>query len=324
MDRDRKLTQSCGMLSLSRICICPPIRAGLVGFLLCAQKLGGEMEKKFTTAHFREMKRTHEPIAMITAYDYPSAKLAEAAGAEMILVGDSLGMVVLGYESTIPVTLEDMIHHTKAVTRAVKKAFVVTDMPFMTYHGSLDESLKHASRIMQEGMAKAVKVEGGVELCPLIRRLTLGGIPVVGHLGLTPQAVHQLGGYKVQGKTVEAAEKLMEDAKALEEAGAFAIVLECVPHQLAAHITREIGVPIIGIGAGAECDGQVLVYHDLLQYGSELQPKFVKAYANVGEQIVFGISRYVEEVKKRAFPGPQHLFTMKEETLEQLYGEKKI
>lgn len=281
------------------------------------------MEKKLSTTYFREMKQKREPIAMVTAYDYPSAKLAEAAGAEMILVGDSLGMVVLGYDSTIPVTLEDMIHHTKAVTRAVKNAFVVTDLPFGTYHGSMDESLRNAARIMQEGLAKAVKLEGGVEICPLIRRLTFAGMPVVGHLGLTPQAVHQLGGYKVQGKTVEAAEKLLDDAKSLEEAGAFAIVLECVPYQLAAHITREIGIPTIGIGAGPECDGQVLVYHDLLQYGSELRPKFVKAYANVGEQVVSGISGYVKDVKQRAFPGLEHSFTMKEDTLEQLYGEKK-
>lgn len=279
-------------------------------------------EQVFTTATFRDMKKDKEPIVMVTAYDYPSAKLAEEAGAEMILVGDSLGMVVLGYDSTIPVTLEDMLHHTKAVTRAAKKAFVVTDLPFMTYHLGPEETLRNAARIMQEGFAKAVKVEGGRELCPTIERLVLAGIPVVGHIGLTPQSVHQLGGYKVQGKTIEDAEKLIDDALALQKAGVFALVLECVPHQLAKIISDSLDIPTIGIGAGPSCDGQVLVFHDLLQYASSITPKFVKQFAAVGQEIKTGIAHYATEVKQRAFPAMEHSFTMKEETINHLYGEK--
>jgi 3-methyl-2-oxobutanoate hydroxymethyltransferase len=279
------------------------------------------VEKSWSTATFQEKKKAGEPIVMVTAYDFPSAKLAEAGGAEVILVGDSLGMVVLGYESTVPVTLSDMIHHTKAVTRAARTAFVVTDMPFMTYHGSADQTLQNAARIMQEGLAKAVKIEGGSELCPIVERLVLAGIPVFGHIGLTPQSVHQMGGYRVQGKTPEAAQKLLDDAIALQRAGVCAIVLECVPHQLAALITSKLDIPTIGIGAGVECDGQVLVFHDLLQYGSSLRPKFVKSYASVGDQVTHAISEYAAEVKNRSFPSIEHSFTMKEETLQQLYGE---
>ncbi len=279
-------------------------------------------ERVFTTSTFRDMKKEREPIVMVTAYDYPSAKLAEEAGAEMILVGDSLGMVVLGYDSTIPVTLTDMLHHTKAVTRAAKKAFVVTDLPFMTYHLGIEETLKSAARIMQEGLAKAVKLEGGRELCPVIERLVLAGVPVVGHLGLTPQSVHQLGGYKVQGKSIEDAQKLMEDALALQKAGVFALVLECVPHQLATLVSETLEIPTIGIGAGPGCDGQVLVFHDVLQYASSMKPKFVKHYAAVGQEISSGISQYALEVKKRIFPALEHSFSMKEETIQHLYGEK--
>lgn len=279
-------------------------------------------ERVYTTSMFRDMKKEREPIVMVTAYDYPSAKLAEEAGAEMILVGDSLGMVVLGYDSTIPVTLEDMLHHTKAVTRAAKKAFVVTDLPFMTYHLGIEETLKNAAKIMQEGLAKAVKLEGGRELSPVIERLVLAGVPVVGHLGLTPQSVHQLGGYKVQGKSMEDAQKLMDDALAVQEAGAFALVLECVPHQLATLISERLEIPTIGIGAGPGCDGQVLVFHDLLQYASSLTPKFVKQYAAVGLEITRGISQYAKEVKSRVFPAMEHSFSMKEETIQHLYGEK--
>lgn len=279
-------------------------------------------DRVYSTSAFREMKKEKEPIVMVTAYDYPSAKLAEEAGAEMILVGDSLGMVVLGYDSTVPVTLEDMIHHTKAVTRAAKKAFVVADMPFMTYHLSPDETLRNAARLMQEGLAKAVKLEGGKELCPVIEKLVAAGIPVVAHIGLTPQSVHQLGGYKVQGRSVEDAEKMMEDALALQEAGVFAIVLECVPHQLGSYISDRLDIPTIGIGAGAGCDGQVLVLHDMVQYASSIKPKFVKVYAQVGEQISAAIAEYAKEVKQRAFPAMEHNFSMKEETIRQLYGEK--
>lgn len=277
--------------------------------------------KKYTTATFREMKEAGEPIVMVTAYDYPTAKLAEEAGAEMILVGDSLGMVVLGYDSTIPVTLEEMIHHTKAVARAAKKAFVVTDMPFMTYRLGLENALKNATRIMQEGQAKAVKMEGGRELCPIIEQLVRGGIPVVGHLGLTPQSVHQLGGYKVQGKSIADAEAIIDDALALQEAGVHSLVLECVPRQLAKLITEMLDIPTIGIGAGPDCDGQVLVFHDLAQYASEIRPKFVKSFGAVGEEVYKSFANYAKEVKSRQFPTLEHSFSMNEETIQQLYSK---
>lgn len=277
--------------------------------------------KPITTASLKEQKKNGEKIVMLTAYDYPSAKLAEEAGVDMILVGDSLGMVVLGYDSTIPVTLDDMIHHTKAVTRGASRAFVVTDLPFLTYHGTIEETLRNAGRIMQEGLAKAVKIEGGAELAPLIRRCTQAGIPVVGHIGLTPQSVHQLGGYKVQGKTPEAAQKLLDDAKALEEAGVFALVMECVPEQLATLISKQLSIPTIGIGAGAGCDGQVLVYHDILGYGAGRVPKFVKRYGEAGTIIHQAIAQYAHEVRAGAFPAAEHTFTIKEEVIEQLYGE---
>jgi 3-methyl-2-oxobutanoate hydroxymethyltransferase len=274
-----------------------------------------------TTASLKDMKQNGQRIVMLTAYDYPSAKLADEAGVDMILVGDSLGMVVLGYESTLPVTLADMIHHTKAVTRGAKRAFVVTDMPFLTYHGTTQDTLRNAGRIMQEGLAKAVKMEGGAELAPAIRACTQAGIPVVGHIGLTPQSVHQLGGYKVQGKTPEAAQKLVDDALALEEAGAFALVMECVPKQLAELISRKLTIPTIGIGAGAGCDGQVLVYHDIVLYGNDRVPKFVKKYADAGTLIKQAIAQYAKEVRSGSFPEEAHTFTMNEDVLEQLYGE---
>ncbi|HBI02474.1 MAG TPA: 3-methyl-2-oxobutanoate hydroxymethyltransferase [Paenibacillaceae bacterium] len=274
-----------------------------------------------STTEFLKMKERKEKIVMLTAYDYPSAMLAESADIDMILVGDSLGMVVLGYDSTIPVTMDDMIHHTKAVTRAARRAFVVTDLPFLTYHASVEEGLRNAGRIMQEGLAKAVKVEGGKELAPFIRRCVQSGIPVVGHLGLTPQSVHQFGGYKVQGKTEEAAAKLLEDALAMEEAGAFMVVLECVPHQLASLVSSKLSIPTIGIGAGKGCDGQVLVFHDILSYGGGKVPKFVKKYADVGQTIKEAISQYANEVRGKDFPEQAHTFTMDEENLEKLYGE---
>lgn len=285
---------------------------------------GGERMKgkAWTTSTFREMKRNKEPIVMITAYDFPTAKLVEDAGAEMILVGDSLGMVVLGYDSTIPVTVDDMVHHTKAVTRAVKNSFVVADLPFMSYRISESETMKNAARLIQEGAAKAVKIEGGQELCSIVKQLVVGGIPVVGHIGLTPQSVHQLGGYKVQGKSVEEADRLINDALALQDAGIFALVLECVPHQLGSLISEKLEIPTIGIGSGAGCDGQVLVFHDLVQYASSLQPKFVKTFGNVGDMIRGAVSQYAAEVKSRAFPDLAHSFAMKEEQVQHLYGEK--
>jgi len=273
-----------------------------------------------TRQDFMKMKESKEPITMLTAYDFPSAKQAELAGIDMILVGDSLGMVVLGYDSTIPVTVNDMIHHTKAVKRGAKDTFVVTDMPFMSYHLSKDETMKNAARIMQEGGADAVKIEGADGVTSIIEALTFGGIPVISHLGLTPQSVNVLGGYKVQGKSAEAARKLIEDAKKCEEAGAIALVLECVPQQLADEITRLLSIPTIGIGAGRNTDGQVLVYHDLVGYGSGYVPKFVKQYASISETVQTSINQYISDVKNRSFPEEKHSFNMKEEVLHSIYG----
>jgi len=283
-----------------------------------------EKRRPVTTAKLKKMKEDRVPISMITAYDYPSAKLAEEAGVDVILVGDSLGNVVLGYDSTIPVTIEDMIYHSRAVARAAQSAFVVTDLPFMTYHGSIDTTIRNAARIMQEGAAKAVKMEGGVEIAEAVSVLTRSGIPVMGHIGLTPQSIHQIGGYKIQGKNSAQAQKLLEEAKALEQAGAFAVVLELVTEQLAEHISNEISIPTIGIGAGPHCDGQVLVFHDALGYGSDIVPKrFVKEFANVGSIIRDGIKQYVDEVKQRQFPLAEHSFQMEDEVAEFLYGSKK-
>ncbi|MEK0220347.1 3-methyl-2-oxobutanoate hydroxymethyltransferase [Bacillus proteolyticus] len=276
-----------------------------------------------TKTDFLKMKEQGEPITMLTAYDYPSAKLAEEAKVDMILVGDSLGMVVLGYDSTVPVTVEDMIHHTKAVRRGAKETFIVTDMPFMSYHISLQDTMVNARRIVQESGAHALKVEGAGEVISTIHYLTNAGIPVVAHLGLTPQSVGVLGGYKVQGKDAESAKKLIEDAKKCEEAGAIALVLECVPMQLAELISEQMTIPTIGIGAGQKVDGQVLVYHDLISYGVNRVPKFVKRYTSVQEEIVRGISQYVTEVKTGQFPEEKHSFTMKEEECLALYGGKQ-
>lgn len=272
------------------------------------------------TTDFLQMKTAGEKIAMLTAYDYPTAKLAEQAGVEMILVGDSLGMVVLGYESTIPVTIDDMIHHTKAVKRGAKDTFIVTDMPFMTYHLSREQTLEAAVKLMQIGGAHAVKVEGGGEVNKMIKALTTAGVPVVGHLGLTPQSVGVLGGYKVQGKTTAAAQALIDDALQCQEAGAFALVLECVPWQLAEQIRKILKISTIGIGAGSVTDGQVLVFHDVVSFGVERVPKFVKQYAQANDEMKKGISQYVQDVKNGEFPQQQHTFTMKEEELQALYG----
>lgn len=274
------------------------------------------------TTDFIKMKTANEKIVMLTAYDYPSAKQAEKAGVDMILVGDSLGMVVLGYESTVPVTLEDMIHHAKAVKRGAPNTFIVVDMPFMSYHLSVRDTLINGARLIQATGAHAVKLEGADDVAEKIKALTGAGIPVVAHLGLTPQSVGVLGGYKVQGKSVEAARKLIKDAKKVEEAGAFALVLECVPKQLAEEISSLLTIPTIGIGAGPDCDGQVLVYHDVLTYGVEKVPKFVKQYVNVNELVQSGLSAYVAEVKLGAFPEDKHSFSMKDEELAALYGGK--
>lgn len=273
-----------------------------------------------TTVDFLKMKKAGEKIAMITAYDYPSAKLAEQSDVDLILVGDSLGNVVLGYDTTVPVTLDDMIHHTKAVKRGAPNTFIVTDMPFMTYHLSIDETLKNGAKLVQEGGAHAVKVEGSGDVLKKIQALVQAGIPVMAHLGLLPQSVGVLGGYKVQGKKKEEALQLIEDAIMCEQMGAFALVLECIPYQLTKEIAKKLTIPVIGIGAGPDADGQVLVYHDLIGYGVDRLPKFVKPFANVQEDIRQGISRYVKEVKEQTFPETKHSFTMKEEELKGLYG----
>nr|WP_106784722.1 3-methyl-2-oxobutanoate hydroxymethyltransferase [Lysinibacillus timonensis] len=276
-----------------------------------------------TTSDFLKMKTNEEKIVMITAYDYPAAKFSEEAGVDMILVGDSLGMVVLGYDSTVLVTVEDMIHHAKAVKRGAKDTFIVVDMPFGSYHGDPNETLRIAVRMIQETGADALKLEGAGDVLEVIRKLTNAGIPVVSHLGLTPQSVGVLGGYKVQGKTAEQAEKLIQEAKQCEEAGACAIVLECIPHQLTEVVTKELLIPTIGIGAGPKADGQVLVYHDLLKYGNHHIPKFAQSFASVGEETLRGIKSYTDSVRDGSFPTLAHSFTMKEEQLLQIYGGSK-
>ena len=266
-----------------------------------------------STKDFLEMKKQRKKIVMVTAYDYPSTKQAEHVNVDMILVGDSLGNVVLGYDSTVYVTMEDMIHHAKAVKRGASNTFIVVDMPFMSCHLSIRDTLLNGARLIQETGAHAVKVEGADEVLFHIEALVKAGIPVVSHLGLTPQSVGVLGGFKVQGKDAEAAKKIVEDAKRCQEAGAFAITLECVPKQLAEEISLLLSIPTIGIGAGVHTDGQVLVYHDILTYGVERVSKFVKPYANVNEQMTYALQSYANEVRNQFFPDDQYSFTMKEE-----------
>ena len=274
-----------------------------------------------TLHDFLRMKKDGQKTVMITAYDYPSARLAEEAGVDVILVGDSLGMVVLGYDSTVPVTMADMIHHTKAARRGAKDTFMVTDMPFLSYQISPAQALENAGRLVQEGGCEAVKIEGGEEIAPQVRALTRAGIPVCGHVGLTPQSATALGGYKVQGRTAEAAAKLLQDALALEEAGAFMIVLECIPVQVAELVTRRLSIPTIGIGAGAACDGQVLVWHDTLGLFERFVPKFVKQFETLGVKARDGLGVYSAQVRAGTFPGPEHTFTMNEDELKRIYGE---
>lgn len=261
---------------------------------------------------FLKMKANNEKIVMITSYDFPSAKQAEKSGVDMILVGDSLGMVVLGYDSTTEVTIDDMTHHAKAVRRGAPNTYMVVDMPFMTYHGSIDRSVENAREIFQKSNAQALKLEGASkEILELTRRLTDGGIPIVGHIGLTPQTFNVLGGYRIQGNDSDTSHELLKQAKLLEENGAQALVLECIPKELAKIITNELNIPIIGIGAGIDCDGQVLVYHDLLQYGVNRLPKFVKSYADFNEVGVTGIESYVSEVRNKDFPTESFTYQMK-------------
>lgn len=273
-----------------------------------------------TTQTFIQMKKNNEKIAMMTAYDYPSAKIAQEAGVDVILVGDSLGMVVLGYDSTASVTSDEMIHHGKAVKRGADDTFIIVDMPFGSFHGSQDRILSEGLRIFQETGANALKVEGAGVVIDTIKLLTTTGIPIVAHLGLLPQHAGVEGGYKVQGKTATAARQLINDARACEEAGAFMVVLECIPHQLAKEVSDAVSIPVIGIGAGAETDGQVLVFHDTVKYGNHYIPKFVEQFADAGTAIHSGIEAYVSAVKTGSFPAKKHQFTMEEEELTALYG----
>jgi 3-methyl-2-oxobutanoate hydroxymethyltransferase len=266
----------------------------------------------------KEMKSKKEKIVMLTAYDYSTAKLVDEAGIPSILVGDSLGMVMLGYESTVLVTLDEMVHHTKAVARGTKQALVIGDMPFMTYHTNISDALRNAARFIQEGGAQAVKLEGGVTVAETVKRIVDCGIPVMGHIGLTPQSIHQLGGHKVQGKTPEAAERLLKDARALEQAGAFAVVLELVPAPLSKLITQKIGIPTIGIGAGPDCDGQIQVISDLLGLFSDFVPRHAKQYAKLAGTIRPAIAEYMAEVKAGKFPTAEHSSTINEGILEEL------
>ena len=274
---------------------------------------------KNTVVTIQEAKKRGEKITMLTAYDYSMAKLIDESGINMILVGDSLGMVMLGYEDTLSVTMEDMIHHTKAVTRGAKNALIVADMPFMSYQASVYDAVCNAGRLMKEGRAQAVKLEGGKEVFPQIEAITKASIPVVAHLGLTPQSLNVFGGFKVQGKSEEAAKKLIEDAKGAEAAGAVAVVLECVPEKLARKVTEAIHIPTIGIGAGAGCDGQILVYADMLSMFSDFSPKFVRSFANVGEIMSQAFKDYDAAVKDSSFPAQEHKFKIDEEVLDKLY-----
>ena len=274
---------------------------------------------KHTVATFKKAKTEGRKLSMLTAYDYSTARLMDEAGIHGILVGDSLGHVILGYGDTVSVTMEDMIHHGAAVSRGVKNALLVVDMPFLSYQTSAYDAVVNAGRLMKEGRAHAVKLEGGREMVPQIRAIVQAGIPVMGHLGLTPQAIHALGGYKVQGKDEAAARKLLEDAKALDEAGVFAIVLECVPSALAGLITEAVSVPTIGIGAGAGCDGQILVYQDMLGMFSDFTPKFVRRYGEVGEAMKAAFASYIEDVGQGTFPGQEHGYQIADEVIEKLY-----
>lgn len=274
---------------------------------------------KNTAVTFRQAKGKKDKLTMLTAYDYSTAKLIDEAGINGILVGDSLGMVCLGYEDTLSVTMEDMIHHTRAVARGVKNTLVVADMPFMSYQTSAYDAVVNAGRLIKEGRAHVVKLEGGIEVCDKIEAIVKASIPVMAHIGLTPQSVNAFGGFKVQGKDEEAAKKLIEAALAIEKAGAFAVVLECVPAKLAAIITEKLSIPTIGIGAGAQCDGQILVYQDMLGMYSDFTPKFVKKYEALGEKMNVAFKKYIEEVKDGVFPAEEHSFKINDEVIEKLY-----
>ncbi|MBM2827250.1 MAG: 3-methyl-2-oxobutanoate hydroxymethyltransferase [Dehalococcoidia bacterium] len=278
---------------------------------------------RVTINQIKEMKAKGEKIPMLTAYDYSTARILDQAGIPLLLVGDSLGMVMLGYDSTIPVTMEDMIHHVKAVARGAQNALIIGDMPFMTYQTSPVDAMRNAGRFLQEGGAQAVKLEGGEHMAETVRRLVEIGIPVQGHIGLTPQSINQLGGYRVQGRTPEAARKLLNDAVALEEAGVFSLVLEGVPTPLAKLITERLKVPTIGIGAGPHCDGQVQVVHDMLGLYPDFVPKHAKQYAKIGETIREAVQSYAREVKENSFPTAKESYTMDEKALEGLLATER-
>ena len=273
---------------------------------------------KKTVATFLEARAEKRKLVMLTAYDYSMARLADSCGIDGILVGDSLGMVCLGYKDTLSVTVEDMVHHTAAVSRGAKEALLISDMPFMSYHASLYDAVKNAGRLVQEGHAEAVKLEGGASVARQVRAIVKAQIPVMGHIGLTPQSVNVFGGFKVQGRRLDAARRLIDDAKRLEDAGAFAITLECIPAALSEKITEAVSIPTIGIGAGPKCDGQVLVYHDMLGMFPDFKPKFVKTYSNTGDMITDAIKRYAEEVRSGAFPAREHSFSIETDVLENL------
>ena len=274
---------------------------------------------RITTSTIRARKEAGEAISMLTAYDAAFARLFDEAGIDMLLVGDSVGNTMLGYDSTLPVTMEDMLHHVKAVSRGASRAMIVADMPFMSYQTSIAEALYNAGRFLKETGAQAVKLEGGAAVAPAVQAMTAAGIPVVGHLGLTPQSVNQFGGFKVQAKNAAAAQQLLDDARLLEKAGAFAVVLECVPAALAAKVSQALSIPTIGIGAGNGCDGQVLVMHDLLGLTPGFKPKFVKTYRTLAQEVIAAAREYADDVKARQFPAAEHTFSVADDVLEKLY-----
>ena len=271
--------------------------------------------KKVTIGELQQKKDSGQKITMMTAYDYPMAGLVDEAGIDTILVGDSLGMVVLGYESTVPVTMDEMLHHCKAVSRGAKYGFIIGDMPFMSYHVSVEQAVENAGRFIKEAGCDSVKLEGGSDMVPVVNAVVKAGIPVCAHIGLTPQTATMLGGFKVQGKDAESARELVESARDLEAAGAFMIVMECIPDLLASRITETLTIPTIGIGAGNDCDGQVLVFHDLVGLFERFTPKFVKQYVNLSPMIKAALVQYKNEVEEGTFPGPEHSFSMKQEEM---------
>jgi 3-methyl-2-oxobutanoate hydroxymethyltransferase len=274
--------------------------------------------KKVTIAELMKKKENGQKITVMTAYDYPSASLVDQAGIDITLVGDSLGMVVLGYNSTVPVTMDEMLHHCKAVSRGTRASFIMGDMPFMSYHVSKEQAIENAGRFIKEAACDSVKLEGGSDMAPVLEAVVKAGIPVCAHIGLTPQTATMLSGYKVQGKDAESAKKLLQSARDLEAAGAFMIVFECIPDLLAERITNELKIPTIGIGAGKDCDGQVLVYHDVLGLFERFTAKFVKQYANLSPIIRDALVRYKTEIENGTFPGPEHIFSMPKEDAEKI------